>query len=433
MHGHFSLDPEAEDQLQTLTEHGPGGGPDSEGAGTVIRAGFIPLLDAAPLVAAAEKGFAAREGVRLQLVREISWANIRDRIAVGHFDVAHMLAPMPVASTLGVGRLTVPMIAPFSLGHGSNCVTVSKELWRSMEAHGATADGNPVTNGEALHRIVQLRARGGQVPLTFAMVYPFSCQNYLMRYWLAASGIHPDRDVRLVVVPPPLMVDALRGRHVDGFCVGDPWNSLAVEADVGAIVTTKAAIWPKGPEKVLGMRADWAQRHPQRLRALLRALHRSAQWCDDPANHDELAGIMARPDYVGADARVMKRSLDGAVTSTAPARMKAAGFFDFARDSAAYPWGGHALWLFSQMVRWGQVTFTPEAAEAVRSTFRPDIYCGAATGLPGAPGPLAPAHDGALPAGDGLFDGVPFDPARLSDYIGGFPMRTAPDGRHITD
>lgn len=192
--------------------------------------GFIPLLDCASLVAAVEKGFAAEEGINIALVRETSWANIRDRVIVGHFDAAHMLGPMALASSLGIGHLKVPMVAPYSMGLGGNAITVSTSLWQHMRDFGAELDAGPAQQVAALASVVKERTSRGLPPLTFGMVYPFSCHNYELRYWFAAGGIDPDRDVRLVVIPPPLLVDALRAGQVDGYCVGEPWNSLAVAA-----------------------------------------------------------------------------------------------------------------------------------------------------------------------------------------------------------
>ena len=209
-----------------------------------VVVGFIPLLDCAPLVVALEKGFAAAEGIELTLVRESSWANIRDRVVVGHFDAAHMLGPMAIASTLGIGHLKVPTIAPLSLGLGGNAITVSHSLWDAMARHGARSGADPRSQGNALQLVVRARERENKPPLTFAMVYPFSAHNYELRYWLAACGVDPDRDVRLLVIPPPLLVDAMREGQVDGFCVGEPWNSLAVSVGVGCIVAPTTAIWP---------------------------------------------------------------------------------------------------------------------------------------------------------------------------------------------
>jgi NitT/TauT family transport system ATP-binding protein len=183
------------------------------------------------------------------------------------------------------------------------------------------------------------------------MVYPFSCHNYELRYWLSASGIDPDHDVQLVVIPPPLLVDAMREGQVDGFCVGDPWNSLAVEAGVGTIVTTTQAIWRLSPEKVLGCRADWATRHPEQLAGLIRAIYRAAQWCEQPEHHAELAMLLAQPRYVGAPTDVLRRALGGKLrlaSGTEPVHVP-----EFLpSDTATFP--GSPLWFYSQMVRWQQ-------------------------------------------------------------------------------
>ncbi|TIX55655.1 MAG: ABC transporter substrate-binding protein, partial [Mesorhizobium sp.] len=169
-----------------------------------INAGFIPLFDSAVLVAAREIGFAAREGVDLTLSRETSWANIRDRIAIGHFDLAHMLGPMPIACNLGLTPLASDTVVPFSLGLGGNCVTVSNVVWAGMAAHGALPDLDPARAGKALGALIRERANAGRDPLRFAVVHPHSGHNFELRYWLAACGIDPSREIEIVIVPPPL-------------------------------------------------------------------------------------------------------------------------------------------------------------------------------------------------------------------------------------
>jgi two-component system, oxyanion-binding sensor len=224
-----------------------------------VTAGFLPLLDSAILVAAKEKGFAEAEGVELLLVRENSWASIRDRLAVGHFNVAHMLAPMPIACNLGLTPLAAQTIAPMALGLGGNAVTVSLEVWRAMRERGAAIDLDPSSTGAALAVAIAERAGLGLERLRFAVVHPHSGHNYELRYWLSACGIDPDADIEIVIVPPPLMADALEAGRIDGYCVGEPWNTAAVVKGVGRIVTVKAAIWKSSPEKVLGigLRKRW--------------------------------------------------------------------------------------------------------------------------------------------------------------------------------
>jgi two-component system, oxyanion-binding sensor len=371
--------------------------------GTTV-VGFIPLLDCAPLAVAVEKGFARAEGLDLRLVRETSWANIRDRVVVGHFDAAHMLGPMAIASTLGVGHLKVPMAAPLSLGLGGNAITLSLRVWEAMLAEGAIVGADPRVMGNALRRVVHAREGAHKSQLTFAMVYPFSAHNYELRYWLAASGIDPDRDVRLVVIPPPFLVDAMREGQIDGFCVGEPWNSLAVAVGVGCIALPTTAIWRLSPEKVLGCRLEWTQRYPDRLLALVRALHRSAQWCEDPANHEELARLLAEPRFVGAPADILMRGLSNRLRLHPDGELRQLqDFYVPASHAATFPWVSHALWFYSQMVRWGQVAFEASHVAQVRATYRPDLYrlavAQAATDVP--------TIDTKI---EGFFDGSRFDP-----------------------
>jgi ABC-type nitrate/sulfonate/bicarbonate transport system substrate-binding protein len=373
-----------------------------------IILGFIPLLDCASLVAAAEHGFAAQEGIELALVRETSWANIRDRVIIGHFDAAHMLGPMVVASTLGIGHVKAPVIAPFALGLGGNAITVSLHLWDQMARAGATQGSHPRVQGAALKRVIEARNSGHLEPLTFGMVYPFSCHNYELRYWLAASGIDPSREVRLVVIPPPFLVDAMRAGQIDGFCVGEPWNSVAVHAGVGTIVAPTTAIWPMSPEKVLGCRLQWAEQHPRQLASLLRALYRASMWCEQPENHADLAGLLSQPRYVGAPAELLRRGLDSQlVLEPGGAAANIADFYVPAGRSATFPWVSHALWFYSQMVRWRQVEFSPEHVAAARASYRPDLYRAALSSLE-ADIPRADTKS------DRFFDGATFDASNLT-------------------
>lgn len=405
--------------------------------GRKIIVGFIPLLDCACIVAAADKGFAAQEGLDLMLVRETSWANIRDRIIVGHFDAAHMLGAMAVASSLGVGHLAVPMIAPFALGLGGNAITVSTSLWEQMAREGAIANAHPHIQGTALRRVLAARARARLAPLTFGMVYPFSCHNYELRYWLAAVGIDPDQDVRLVVIPPPFLVDAMRTGQIDGFCVGEPWNSVAVDVGVGCIVAPTTQIWRLSPEKVLGCRASWADRHRERLAALLRALYRASLWCEEPAHHAELARILAEPRYVDAPAELLQRALDNRLVlmpNAAPTPVP--DFHVMARQAATFPWVSHALWFYAQMARWRQLVFSDEHVAAARATYRPDLYREALAPLEAefptidakmedaSATPLrVPSSRGAMMLGPfGFFDEQRFDPAQLRPYLASLPL-----------
>ena len=392
------------------------------GTPKVLRTGFIPLMDASVLIAAAEFGFAAREGLTLDLVRDVSWANVRDRLAFRQFDIAHMLSPMPVASMLGLGSNPSPTITPFSLGRGGNAITLSVRLFdRMRQAAGLAETASALDNARALATVLADMKTRGEAPPTFGMTYPFSSHNYEFRYWLAAGGIDPDRDVKLVVVPPPLTSDALAAGAIDGFCVGAPWNMVASERGVGRIVAAKQDIWPSAPEKVLGMRPDWAGDHPDTVCRLIVTLDAAARWCDDPANHDALADVLADPRYIAAPVDIIRHVLAGEFNLDARGHKRIIpDYFVFHRHAANFPRPNHALWIYSQMIRWGQTAFSPAGQKAAASAYRPDLYRLALGGE------QAPADDFGLEgitADDRFMDGLVFDPSAIEDYVGRFPVR----------
>ncbi|WIJ24933.1 CmpA/NrtA family ABC transporter substrate-binding protein [Devosia sp. RR2S18] len=394
---------------------------------THLTAGFLPLLDSVLLVLAHEKGFAAEEGIELHLTRETSWANIRDRAALGHFDIAQMLAPMPIAASLGLTPLATPMVAPVVLGLGNNGITVSAELWLAMEAEGAPADLSAGPTGAALAKVVVTSSR----KLRFGVVHQTSSHNYELRYWLAASGVRPDHDVEIVVLPPPLLPEALGSGGIDGYCVGEPWNSVGVATQGARIATVKAAIWQASPDKVIGMRSDWALAHPELVSAVVRAIYRAGLWCDDPANRHETAEIMARPAYLDQPAAIVSRALTGRLDQGGGNIAEIENFFLPHQSAANFPWKSHALWYYSQMVRWGEACESAENATAAAATFRPDLYRAALAPL-GANVPAADSktdgerhtagdiagHPGPLTLhSDRFFDGGVFDSNDLSAYI----------------
>ncbi|MDO6966622.1 CmpA/NrtA family ABC transporter substrate-binding protein [Rhizobium alvei] len=387
-----------------------------------IRAGFIPLMDASILIAAAELGFAEKEGLRLDLVRDVSWANVRDRLAFRQFDIAHMLSPMPVASMLGLGSNPSPTIAPFSLGRGGNAITLSLRLFERMKAlTGLKDDASALANAQALAALLaDMRVRG-EAPPTLGMTYPFSSHNYEFRYWLAAGGIDPDRDVKLVVVPPPLTSDALAAGAIDGFCVGAPWNMIASERGTGRIVAAKQDIWALAPEKVIGMRPDWAEANADTVARLIVALDRAARWCDDPVNHDALAEILSTADYIAAPKSIIRRVLSGEFNLDAQGTKRVIpDYFLFHRGAANHPRLDQAAWIYSQMIRWGQTSFSDDGMEKARSAYRPDIYSNAL------------GRDAAIPdvvtgsGYEGFMDGQVFDPNHISSYVERFPVRSNP-------
>lgn len=352
------------------------GGSDAGGAPEVstVHAGIIPLLDCAPLVVAAEFGFAEKYNLRLEISREQSWASIRDKVTIGHLDCAHMLGPMVIASTLGIGHVRTPLIAPMALGLNGNAITVSNDLHDRLIAAGL-GGGDVLSGARALKTVIDADRAAGRPPLTFGVVFPFSAHNYELRGWLAAAGINPDFDLRLVVIPPPLMVANLDQGLIDGFCVGAPWNAVAVEAGVGEIVTTKSRIWHNGPEKVLGVRATWAAAHPRTLNALIRALVEAAQWVERPENRRAVAETLAAPHYLGIAAPILAQAMAGDLPGRAPGgAANDPDFITFFRDDATFPWRSHAAWFTEQMIRWRQIDQDTDVCALAEQVYRPDIY-----------------------------------------------------------
>lgn len=382
---------------------------------TGVHVGFIPLIDSAPLVIARELGMDVHEGVSLHLHREVSWANIRDKVNVGWLDCAHMLAPMPLAATLGLGHVRERVIAPVTLSLNGNGITVSREIFAQMQdisPDDAHRGGHRAA--QALAQVVEERAARGAQPLTFGTVYPFSCHAYELRFWLAEAGIDPDRDLRLVVLPPSLMTDSLRAGHIDGFCAGEPWNTYAVNDGCGRIVATKRELWKLAPEKVLGVRLDWADENPQALHGLVRAIVNAARWLDRPENRIQAAEILARERY-----------LDLPVSEIAPALtstlVREEGLIPGQRDKGFILFGGedgnrpsqlHALWLLTQMARWGELDGVADLRAVAREVYREDLYIAAL----GEPQSETSAVD------QEVCEAASFDPRKLESYLRSFDI-----------
>ena len=348
------------------------------------------------------------EGLDVELVREVSWSNVRDKLNIGLFDAAHLLAPVAIASSLGLGHVKVPIIAPFNLGINGNAITVSPELHAALKAAAEGDIADPMVSARALARVVAERKRKDQEPVTFGMTFPFSTHNYHLRFWMAAGGVDPDEDVRLVVLPPPYMVESLANKHVEGFCVGAPWNSVAVDLGIGFILHFVSDILACAAEKVLAVRSTWAQENPDTLAALVRAHGRAATFIEDAANRDEVCALLAAPNRIGGTAEVIRRTLDGRLKVAPDGTVRTSErYLRIGRAGAARPDPVHAAWLYGQMVRWRQAEFSPEHLAAAQAVFRPDLY------------DLILGASPALPAGEpadhiGAFAGPPFDPTKIA-------------------
>jgi len=377
-----------------------------------LNIGFIPLVDAAALIVAVDKGFAAAEGLDVTLVREVSWSNVRDKLNIGLFDAAHLLAPVAIASSLGLGHVKVPIVAPFNLGLNGNAITVSPALHAAIMAEIDGDRFDPMATAQALSRVVAARRKSGAEPVTFGMTFPFSTHNYQLRFWMAAGGVDPDEDVRLVVLPPPYMVDSLANSQVNAFCVGAPWNSIAVDRGVGQILHFASDILVRAAEKVLAVRQSWSEKNPEVVAALIRSTFRAAEFIEQPQNRAEAARILAQPERIGVDAGVIQRTLDGRLKISPDGTMReSTRYLLVGREGAARPDPVQAAWLYAQMVRWGQASISPEALGTATAVFRPDLYDSAL----GRGGKAAEASDAI-----GAFAGPPFDADDIAGHLSAF-------------
>ncbi|SOD96329.1 CmpA/NrtA family ABC transporter substrate-binding protein [Caenispirillum bisanense] len=345
-----------------------------------VTLGFVPLVDCAVPVVARELGFAAAEGIDLVLEREAGWAAVRDKLAFGLLDAAHILAPLPLALHLGLGGIpAVPMAVPMALGLGGNAITVSLPLFERMsEADPDAMAGPRAGSARALKAVIEADRTAGRPPLSFATVFPFSSHTYELRAWLAGAGIDPDRDVNLGVVAPARMVESLASGWIDGYCVGEPWNLRAVQRGIGAVVASKWDIRPDAPEKVLGLRAAWVDQDPARTVALVRALVKAAAWADAAENRPALAQMLAAPDYVGTFPEVIAMALTGRPVLQPGGEPVALDTHVFFRDRATEPLPERAQWLVEQMLRWDRTGLTAEGAKAaLAAVWRPELWAAA--------------------------------------------------------
>jgi ABC-type nitrate/sulfonate/bicarbonate transport system substrate-binding protein len=385
-----------------------------------LRIGFIPLCDAAALMVAVDRGFTKAEGLDVELVREVSWSNVRDKLNIGIFDAAHLLAPVAIASSLGLGHVKVPIIAPFGLGVNGNAITVSPPLQAALAA---AADGDiadPLVSARALARVAAQRKRRGEDPLTFGMSFPYSSHNYGLRFWMAAGGVDPDEDVRLVVLPPPYMVESLAGKQVDAFCVGAPWNSVAVDLGVGCILHFVCEILGRATEKLLAVRSRWAQENAETVLRLVRAHRRAAAFVEDTANRDEVAAILAAPHRIGVESEVVRRTLDGRLKIAPDGTVRSSDrYLLVGRKGAARPDTVQAAWLYAQMVRWGQAPLSAEMLAGAKAVFRPDLFDAALADA-------APDLAGEPADGIGAFAGPPFDANDIAGYLAAWQAKPSP-------
>ena len=324
-----------------------------------LTLGFLPLMDCAPLVIAREKGFFKEMGLEVSLSREGSWASIRDKVILGLLDGAQMLAGIPLASSMGLGSPRFKMITAFSIGLNGNAITLSQQLLNQIKQAGHNPEDS---SADGLKLLIEQRKRHHQPEITLAMVYPYSAHNYLLRYWLSASGIDPDHDLKLIVVPPPQMATAMKRGIIDGYCAGEPWNSVAREMELGSPVISGYQIWNNCPDKVFAVSENWHNAHPATHQALIAALIQASSWLDNPRNSEEALNILLGKDYLGP-----------ALSALHQPQLNQ-GNRHFYRYAASYPWRSHALWFLKQMQESGQIQQESNLHTIACQVYRPDIY-----------------------------------------------------------
>ncbi|MEL6887188.1 MAG: CmpA/NrtA family ABC transporter substrate-binding protein [Pseudomonadota bacterium] len=381
-----------------------------------VPVAYMPLVDAAPLIIAQEMGFAEAEGIALDLIAAPSWSSVRDMLAFGRVDAAHMLSPVPVAMAMGLGGMSTALSAVSVLSVNGNVIGVGTPLEDRLRANGYGFDfADPVAAAKALAQV-----RDG--PIVFGVPFPFSMHVELLRYWSRATALGADGIV-IRTVPPPLMANALAAGDVDAFCVGEPWGSVAVDEGAGALLLPGTAIWTFAPEKVLAVRTDWAETEPDLTGRLMRATWRAGRWLADPAVRPTASELLSRKAYLDVPPELIDRALSGHLTVSARGEVRqVARFVEFHAGAASFPWRSQAKWIAAQLQQIHQTE--PFDPDRIAHVFRADLHrahLGAATvDMPGASEKVEGAirHETAVAtAGGGLtllpnrfFDDQIFDP-----------------------
>lgn len=383
---------------------------------TGVKLGFIALTDAAPLIIAKEKGLFAKYGMPdVEVVKQASWGVTRDNLVLGSagggIDGAHILSPMPYLMTVGTitGGKKVPLYILARLntnGQGIVLANAYKDLNVSI-------DSSPLKEAFAKTR-AERRARNQEEDIKVAVTFPGGTHDLWMRYWLAAGGIDPEKDVSVIVVPPPQMVANVKTGTMEAFCVGEPWPQQAVNQQVGAGGITTGEFWQDHPEKSLALRADWVDQHPKATKALLMAVMEAQQWCDRPENKPEMVKIIAQRQWLKVPVTdIQDRSLGKFNFGTRTLENENIAM-KFWRDNASYPYQSHDLWFLTEEIRWGYLPTDTDTKALIQQVNREDLWREAAKamGVPTAEIPTTTSR-----GVETFFDGVAFDPQNPQAYL----------------
>ena len=329
-----------------------------------LDVGYLRLTDAAPFIVASELDMFGQVGLNVALHQEVSWANIRDRLVSGSLDAAQMLAPLPAMSTLGVSGLRAPILTGLVLSSGGNAITLNEDLGTATRQ--MLHSGDARSSSEALCKVIQAR----DVRPTFATVHAFSTHTILLRRWLSSGGIDPDRDVSTIVVPPSQMVDSLETGIIDGYCVGEPWNTIATLQGIGMTVAMGQEIWPDRPEKVLAVSAAWDEQHPHTHLRLRLALLMACAWLSNDQNIAQTAQILSHPSYLDMPAAHILPSLEG--SNAAGNARRWVRFFGTAVNRPDRGLASQMIEACSDLL--GRPLDAQLTASLAEQTWRPDLY-----------------------------------------------------------
>jgi ABC-type nitrate/sulfonate/bicarbonate transport system substrate-binding protein len=348
------------------------------GGSRALRIGFVALTDAAPFAVAQELGIFARHGLRVRMSREVGWATIREKIIYGELDAAHALAPLLWCTELGLGCAPCPVVTGFVLNLHGNAITLAARLWEAG-----------VRDAETLR--AEARRRRGEERLTLGVVFQYSSHHLLLRQWLLAAGVRPDTDVRIAVVPPAQMFQNLEAGTLDGYCAGEPWNSIAVRAGAGWCPAWSASLSPGHVEKVLMVRADFAQRRADEHAALLRALAEACAWCDEPRHRPQIAELLAQRPWINRPAGAILPALTGRFEAGHGRIETVPDFHVFSRGGANAPTRSRAEALQAELRAAGLLPVSNALARLPAKLFREDLYRAAVANV--AMNPIHPADE----------------------------------------
>jgi nitrate/nitrite transport system substrate-binding protein len=366
--------------------------------------GILPLTDCAPIVVAHVKGFFLKHGIESDVTKFGSWTASRDGIMSGKAQAAHMLFGMPVAAAVGkLGTEHRPLVIPWILNRNGQAITISA---KHREILGSSA--------RDLRPLAQERREKGR-PMVFAMTLQPGTHAMWLRYWLAAGGINPDKDVALITIPPPMMVANMKAGRLDGFCVGEPWNVKAVNEGLGFTAILSEEIWPNHPEKVLACSEEFSEANPNSVKATLKALHEASMWCDEEENHEELSALLAEPPYLDCPASLIRSRLGSSVDCGNGRTATNLRGLTFSGEGCNYPQPKFAVWWLSQFRRWMMLPLAPDYPGVAARVMRPDFYEAAMN-------ELGVSHGRAEFAPETLFDGKVFDPAEPERYAMDFAI-----------